>query len=61
MSYEKTGKWFKGIDVLLIALALFIGVTIGSSIINSPKCQYEDEVMLSGGVCVAIDDLNVSK
>lgn len=60
MKYIKTGRWIKRIDVELIVITLFIGVMIGLAIVKSPTCQYEDQAMLSGGVCVAIDDLNVS-
>ena len=32
MNYIKTGRWIKRIDVELIAIALFIGVILGSAI-----------------------------
>lgn len=32
MNYIKTGRWIKRIDVELIAIALFIGVMLGSAI-----------------------------
>jgi len=31
MNYIKTGRWIKRIDVELIAIALFIGVMLGSA------------------------------
>lgn len=61
MKYEKTGRIISRTWWEIIAIALFIGVMIGLAIVKSPTCQYEDQAMLSGGVCVAVDDLNVIK